>query len=46
MSGAEEETILYVTKYCEKNLATGDETGYYYLGDRLVATKESSRVTL
>ncbi|MFA5316025.1 MAG: RHS repeat-associated core domain-containing protein [Dehalococcoidales bacterium] len=31
------ETILYVNKYYEKNLTTGEETSYYYLGNRLVA---------
>ncbi|GEM_PF-2377795 len=33
------ETVLYVNKYYEKNLTTGNETRYYYLGGRLVAKR-------
>ncbi len=33
------ETILYVNKYFEKNLTTGENTTYYYLGDKLVAKR-------
>lgn len=36
------ETILYVNKYYEKNLTTGNVTSYYYSGNRLVAERESS----
>ena len=30
-------TTLYINKYYEKNLTTGNITTYYYLSDRLVA---------
>jgi RHS repeat-associated protein len=33
------QTILYVNKYYEKNLTTGDVTTYYYHGDKLVAKR-------
>jgi len=33
------ETILYVNKYFEKNLTTGENTTYYYLGGKLVAKR-------
>ncbi len=33
------ETILYINKYYEKNLTTGNVTTYYYLSDRLVAKR-------
>ncbi len=33
------ETILYINKYYEKNLTTGENTTYYYLGDKLVAKR-------
>ncbi len=33
-------TTVYVNKYYEKNLNTGESTLYYYLGDRLVALKK------
>jgi RHS repeat-associated protein len=33
------ETILYINRYYEKNLTTGNTTTSYYLGDRLVAQK-------
>jgi len=36
------ETVLYVNKYYEKSLTTGNVTSYYYLGDRLVAMSENS----
>jgi hypothetical protein len=36
------ETILYVNKYYEKNLTTGNVTSYYYHGDRLVAMKQGT----
>jgi len=35
------ETILYINQYYEKNLTTGNVTSSYYLGGRLVATKEN-----
>ncbi|MBN1692598.1 MAG: hypothetical protein JW845_03485 [Dehalococcoidales bacterium] len=35
------ETTIYVNKYYEKNLTTGNVTTSYYLGGRLVATKEN-----
>ncbi|MBI4331638.1 MAG: RHS repeat-associated core domain-containing protein [Chloroflexi bacterium] len=34
------QTVLYASKYYEKNLSTGVSTLYYYLGDKLVAYKE------
>ena len=34
-----EETILYVNRYCEVNLTTTNVTSSYYLGDRLIAQK-------
>lgn len=36
------ETILYINKYYEKNLDTGEVTTYYYLGERLVAMREGT----
>lgn len=36
------QTVIYVNKYFEKNLTTGNSTSYYFLGSRLVATKESA----
>jgi RHS repeat-associated protein len=33
------QTILYVNKYYEKNLTTGEVTTYYYHGDKLVAKR-------
>jgi RHS repeat-associated protein len=38
------ETILYINKYYEKNLTTGNVTSYYYLGGRLVAMKQDSNL--
>ncbi|MFA5317067.1 MAG: RHS repeat-associated core domain-containing protein [Dehalococcoidales bacterium] len=38
------ETILYVNKYYEKNLTTGEETSYYYLGNRLVAKHSNTKL--
>jgi uncharacterized protein RhaS with RHS repeats len=35
------ETIIYINQYYEKNLTTGNVTSSYYLGSRLVATKEN-----
>ena len=35
------QTILYVNPYYEKNLTTGNVTSSYYLGGKLVATKEN-----
>ncbi|MBI4334473.1 MAG: RHS repeat-associated core domain-containing protein [Chloroflexi bacterium] len=34
-------TIFYASKYYQKNLSTGVPTFYYYLGDELVAYRES-----
>jgi RHS repeat-associated protein len=34
------ETILYVNRYYEKNLTTGEVTTYYYLGGQLVAMRQ------
>lgn len=36
------ETILYVNRYYEKNLTTGEVTTHYYLGDRKIAYKNDS----
>jgi RHS repeat-associated protein len=36
------ETILYINQYYEKNLTTGEVTTYYYLGSRLVASKQDT----
>jgi len=33
------QTVLYINKYYEKNLTTGEATTYYYPGDRLVAKR-------
>ncbi|MBI2854647.1 MAG: hypothetical protein HYX87_06995 [Chloroflexi bacterium] len=33
---------VYINRYYEKNTATGEETSYYYLGDRLVALKKGT----
>jgi RHS repeat-associated protein len=38
------ETILYVNRYYEKNLTTGEVTTYYYLGDQLVAMREGTEL--
>ncbi|MBI2857991.1 MAG: RHS repeat-associated core domain-containing protein, partial [Chloroflexi bacterium] len=35
-------TIVYPTRYYEKNVTTSTATSYYYLGDRLVALKKGS----
>lgn len=35
-------TTLYINRYYEKNLATGNATSYYYLAGRLVAMKQGS----
>ena len=37
--------ILYINGYYEKNLTTGNVTTYYYLGDRLVAMRQSTTLT-
>jgi RHS repeat-associated protein len=37
--------VLYVNKYYEKNLTTGEVTTYYYLGDRLVAQRKGTTVS-
>ena len=37
-----ENSILYVNKYYEVNLTTGNATSYYYLGSRLVAMTENT----
>ncbi len=37
-----DETILYVNKYFEKNLDTEEVTTYYYLGDKLIAKRTGS----
>jgi len=36
------ETIIYINRYYEKNLTTGDVTTSYYLGNRLVAAREGT----
>jgi len=36
------QTILYVNRYYEKNLTTGNVTTSYYLGGRLIAQREGS----
>ena len=36
------ETVIYVNRFYEKNLTTGNVTSYYYLGGRLVALKKDS----
>jgi len=36
------QTILYINKYYEKNLTTGVVTTNYYLGDKLIATRENT----
>jgi len=39
------QTILYINKYYEKNLTTGVVTTNYYLGSKLIATREDSTLT-
>jgi RHS repeat-associated protein len=39
------ETILYINKYFEKNLSSNETTSYYYLGDRLVAQKVNTNLS-
>jgi RHS repeat-associated protein len=39
------ETILYINKYYEKNLTTGVVTTNYYLGSKLIATRENTTLT-
>ena len=39
------QTILYVNKYYEKNITTSIVTTNYYLGDRLIATRENTTLT-
>ena len=36
------QTILYINKYYEVNLTTGNATSYYYHGSRLAAMSENS----
>ncbi len=36
------ETVLYVNRYYQKNLTTGEETTHYYLGGRLVAMRQGT----
>jgi hypothetical protein len=36
---SDNETVLYINQYYEKNLTTGEVTTYYYLGGRLVVQK-------
>ncbi len=38
------QTILYVNKYFEKNLTTGEETCYYYLGGKRIAYKKDGEI--
>ncbi|MFC1949054.1 hypothetical protein ACFLW0_02660 [Chloroflexota bacterium] len=38
------ETILYINRYYDKNLTTGNVTTYYYLGSRLVAMREGTEL--
>jgi RHS repeat-associated protein len=33
------ETVVYINRYYQKNVTTGEATAYYYLDDRLVALK-------
>ncbi len=33
------QTILYINRYFEKNLTTGENTTYYYMGNKLVAKR-------
>jgi hypothetical protein len=39
------QTVLYINRYYEKNLSTSNVTTYYYLGDRLVAMRQSTTLT-
>jgi RHS repeat-associated protein len=39
------QVILYVNACYEKNLTSGNVTTYYYLGDRLVAMRQSTTLT-
>jgi RHS repeat-associated protein len=39
------QTILYVNKYYEKNLTTGEVTTYYYLGGQQVAMRKGTTLT-
>lgn len=34
------ETTVYINKYFEKNITTGEEISSYYLGEKLVALKK------
>jgi hypothetical protein len=38
------ETILYINRYYEINLTTGNATSYYYLGGQMVAMKQGSEL--
>ena len=38
------QTTIYVGKYYEKNMSTGNVTTYYYLGDRLVALRSGTNL--
>ena len=38
------QTILYINKYCEINLTTGNATSYYYHGGQMVAMKQGSEL--
>ncbi len=39
------EIVLYINRYYERNLTTGEVTTYYYLGGRLVAMKQDNDLT-
>ena len=36
------DAVLYVNRYYEKDLTTGNATSHYYFGGKLVAMKEAS----
>jgi len=39
-----EQEVLYINKYYEINLTTGNETASYYLGNRLIAQREGTEL--
>jgi RHS repeat-associated protein len=39
------QTVLYINKYYEKNVTSGNITTYYYLGGRLVAMRQGTTLT-
>jgi YD repeat-containing protein len=40
------QTILYINRYFEKNLKTGEVTTYYYMGGRLVSMRKGASLML